>query len=353
MSIFDDVIGHGPVVEFLEGEVARPAAAYLFVGAAGVGKGTVARRFAARLVGGGNDLSEHRALRGSHPDVVLVEPEGRSALTVDQARSTVARSALSPVEADRKVFVFEEAGAMNEQAANALLKTLEEPGGTSVFVLVTDGADDLPATVASRSRSVLFGRVTDDEITGALVARGVEREQAERAATTSGGRPGLALMLATRPDVAEFRRAWLSVPLEVDERPGYAFHLADRLVDAAEPLLEGLAERHSSELAGADIDGREVKAIKERHERERKRAAAALHVGGLEILASWYRDAASAQYGGPVRNRDVAGTDLSQVPAREAVAKAQRVLKTVLDLEANQRPELAFAALFSELGAPG
>lgn len=351
MSVFDDVIGHGPVVEFLDGEVARPAASYLFIGAAGVGKGTVARRFGARLVAGGDDLSEHRAMRGSHPDLVFVEPEGRSALTVDQARATVARSALSPVEADRKVFVFEEAGAMNEQAANALLKTLEEPSGASVFVLVTDSVDDLPATVASRSRSVLFGRVTEVEITDALMARGVDREQAERAATTSGGRPGLALMLATRPEVAEFRRAWLSVPLEVDDRPGYAFHLADRLVDAAEPLLEGLAERQAAEL-GPDLEGRDLKSVKERHERERKRAAAALHVGGLEILASWYRDAASAQYGGPVRNRDVAGTDLSQVPAREAVAKAQRVLKTVLDLEANQRPELAFAALFSELGAP-
>ena len=352
MSVFDDVIGHRAVVELLEGEVARPAASYLFIGAAGVGKGTVARRFAARLVGGGDDLAEHRALRGSHPDVVVVEPEGRSSLTVDQARSTVARSALSPVEAERKVFVFEEAGAMSDQAANALLKTLEEPTGTSVFVLVTDSPDDLPATVASRSRSVLFARVTEEEITEALVARGVDDEQAARAAITSGGRPGLALMLATRPEVAEFRRAWLSVPLEVDDRPGYAFHLADRLVEAADPLLEGLAERQSTELAGAQLEGRELKLMKERHDRERRRAAAALHSGGLEILASWYRDAAAAQFGGPVRNRDVAGTDLSRVPAREAVAKAERVLRTVLDLEANQRPELAFAALFSELGAP-
>ena len=352
MSVFQDVIGHRPVLEFLEGEVASPAPAYLFIGAAGVGKGTVARRFAARLVGGGDELAEHRALRGSHPDVVLVEPEGRSALTVDQARSTVARSALSPVEAERKVFVFEEAGAMNDQAASALLKTLEEPGGTSVFVLVTDGVDDLPATVASRSRSVLFGRVTEDEIATALAGRGVDPDQAERAAATSGGRPGLALMLATRPEVAEFRRAWLSVPLEVDDRPGYAFHLADRLVAAAEPLLEGLVERQAAELTRAEIEGREAKTLKERHERERRRASAALHVGGLEILASWYRDAASAQYGGPVRNGDVAGTDLSRVSARDAVAKAERVLRTVVDLEANQRPELAFAALFSELGAP-
>ncbi len=91
--------------------------------------------------------------------------------------------------------------------------------------------------------------------------------------------------------------------------------------------------------------------MRERHDRERRRASAALHLSGLEILASWYRDAAVASFGGPVRNRDIPGTELAGIGARQAVARALRVLATADSLEANQRPELAFSALFAELGA--
>ena len=352
MTVFSDVIGHRSIIEMLTGDVARPSHAYLFVGPGSVGKATVARRFAAAVLCGDDASCIRRVMNDGHPDLLLVEPDGRTALTVDRARETVARSVLTPVEASRKVFVFEEAGAMNEEAANALLKTLEEPSPTTVFVLVAESVDDLPSTVASRSRTVVFGRVPDDEIAAALARRGVEPDQAERAAAASGGRPGLALMLATKPEVAAFRTAWLSVPKRVTVRPGDAFRLADELVSAADPLLEGLDERQTLELERAEGEGREARTLRERHERERKRAAAALHVGGLEILASWYRDAAAAQFGAPVRNRDLAGTDLAEVSPRDAVAKARRVLDTISALDVNQRPELAFSALFADLGTP-
>jgi len=348
--MFGDVIGHRPVLDMLAADVARPSHAYLFVGPGSVGKATVARRFAARVLCGDDEDGVRRALHGHHPDLVLVEPDGRSSLTVDRARETVARAVLTPVEAARKVFVFEEAGAMNDEAANALLKTLEEPSDTTVFVLVAESEDDLPSTVASRSRTVFFGRVPETEIARALEARGLDADQAERVATASGGRPGLALVLATRPEVAAFRSAWLSVPRRVTPRPGDAYRLAGELVAAVEPLLEGLAERQAEEIAAGDDRGHDLRPIKERHERERRRAAIALHTGGLEILASWYRDAAVAQYGGPVRNRDISGADLAEVAARDAVSKAGRVLDAIDSLDANQRPELAFGALFSDLG---
>jgi DNA polymerase-3 subunit delta' len=246
--------------------------------------------------------------------------------------------------------VFEEAGAMNDEAANALLKTLEEPSATTMFVLVVESLDDLPATVSSRSRTVFFGRVPEAEIARALVEQGIAADQAERVATSSGGRPGIALMLATRPEVAAFRTAWLSVPMRVTPSPGDAYRLAEELVGAVEPLLAGLGDRHALELSQGEDQGHDLRMIKERHERERRRAGAALHTAGLEILASWYRDAAVAQYGGPVRNRDVSGADLAEVSARGAVTKAHRVLDAVDSLDANQRPELAFGALFADLG---
>jgi DNA polymerase-3 subunit delta' len=351
VNLFEDVVGHRSVIELLVSEAERPSQTYLFVGPSGVGKATVARRFAALLLCREEAPCLARVLSGVHPDLILVEPEGATSLTVDQARATVARAVLSPIESGRKVFLFEEAGAMNDEAANTLLKTLEEPSGSTIFILVAESEDQLPATVASRSRTVLFSRVLESEITGALVERGVDQSQADHAAITSGGRPGIALLLATRPEVAAFRAAWLQVPTRVGQDPGTPFRLAAELVDAVDPLLSGLTDRQAIEVGTVDGDGVTGRRLKERHERERKRAAAALHVAGLEILASWYRDAAAAQHGAPVRNRDVSGADLADVSARDAVARARRVLATVESLEANQRPELAFAALMSDLAA--
>jgi DNA polymerase III subunit delta' len=351
VNLFEDLVGHRAVIDLLIDESARPSQTYLFVGPSGVGKATVARRFAALLLCDQEESCASRVLSGVHPDLIVVEPEGATSLTVDQARATVARAVLSPVESGRKVFLFEEAGAMNDEAANTLLKTLEEPSDSTIFILVAESEDQLPATVASRSRTVLFSRVLEREITDALVERGVEESQAEHAAITSGGRPGIALMLATRPEVAAFRTAWLQAPTRIDQEPGTPFRLAAELVDAADPLLQGLIDRQETEVGAMDRDSVSARRLKERHDRERKRAAAALHVAGLEILASWYRDAAAAQHGAPVRNRDVSGADLADVAARDAVQRARRVLATVESLEANQRPELAFAALMSDLAA--
>lgn len=339
MTRFGDVIGHGRVLELLERELELPAAAYLFVGAAGVGKGTVARRFAAALLcpGAHDDAcrSCRRALTGSHPDLTVVEAEGRQSLGVDQARTVVARAVLAPVEAGRKVFLLEEAGTMTEAAANALLKTLEEPTATTIFLLVAESEDELPATVASRCRTVHFGRVDEPELTAALVARGVERDRAATLASVSGGRPGLALALVASPAVAGFRAAWLEVPRRVSDRPGEAFLLAQEILAAVEPVLP-------APMPAIGLG-------KDQAERDQRRARQALLATGLEILASFYTDAASIQLGGPVRNGDIPLADLTRVPPARAVANAERVLEAVVDLAANLRPQLTLADLFVDL----
>ncbi len=349
-DLFTGVIGHHGVTAVLERDVASPAHAYLFVGPLGVGKAAVARRFAAGILCRSDEQCQSRVLRGLHPDLVLVEPDGRSAITVEQARNTVALANLAPVEGTRKVFVLEEGGAMNDEAANALLKTLEEPTASTIFVVVAESEDDLPETVASRCRTVVFGRVPEEEIATGLVDHGVDEERAEQASRISGGRPGLAISLATRADVAAFRNVWLSVPLRLSEHPGDGYRLADEVATAADPLLAALKERQAEEAAVLDREGGLSKAVEQRQARELKRASVALHISGLEILSGFYRDAAAAQLRAPLRNPDIPAPALARLTPRRAVRNAERVLQAIESIEANQRPQLALASMFSDLG---
>lgn len=195
-NAFAGVIGHARVMSLLADEIAAPAHAYYFVGPIGVGKATVARRFAAAILceEGGRHVTDcsscRRVLSGNHPDVTAVEPEGRLALGVDEARSTVALANLAPVEGDRKVILFEDAGAMTDAAANALLKTLEEPSPSTVFLLVSESEDDLPATIASRCRTVQFGRVGETDL--------VDRVGGRRSVDGTSGRGGANIGRASR-----------------------------------------------------------------------------------------------------------------------------------------------------------
>ncbi len=341
---FDGVIGHERVVDLLARELEKPAQAYLLTGPEAVGKATVATRFAAALLcdAGGEHDQECRSCRlvrlQAHPDVTLVEPEGATSLGVDQARAVVSRASLRPVESDRSVFLFPDAGTMTEQAANVLLKTLEEPSTAAVFLLVAESEDDFPATVSSRCRTVRLGRVPDETMTSALVQRGMSPDRASGVAVVSGGRPGLALALMDRPEVYEFRRLWLSIPGRVTPHPGDGQRLASDVLGEITPLVEQSIPNELSQ---------------DRAQRARRRIEQSLLVNGLEILASWYSDAASLQMGGPVKNTDVELASFTDVSPRKAISSAEHILDAVVDIQANLRRELVLANLFAGLGSGG
>lgn len=336
-DLFEDVIGHSNVVQLLDSELPKPGQAYLFTGPQSVGKEHVALRFAAGLLGGETDERARRlALSKSHPDLTILEPEGAASLGVDQAREVVARASMAPIEASRSVFLLPDAGAMTDQAANALLKTLEEPSASVTFLLVSESEDDFPPTVASRCRTIHMGRVPLPEIVSALTDRGVDEEQATGVAIVSGGRPGLALSLMTRPEVAAFRDIWLSVPGRVTPHPGDGQRLASLMLSEIEPLVEDAVPEGLS---------------RDKSQRARRRAESSLLVSGLEILASWYSDSASLQMGGPVRNTDLDLAPFTDVAPRRAVDSAERVLDAVVDIQLNLRRELVLANLFASLGS--
>ncbi len=344
-----DVIGHQDVLANLEAQVATPAHAYLFVGPENVGKSKVASEFAAALVG---DASG-RVTRRGHPDVV-VDPGGGAGLGVDQVRSAVAAAMLRPVEAARKVLIFDGASNMTEAAANALLKTLEEPPPRTVIVLVAQSADDLPSTVASRCRAVRFGRVSSEEIAAALERTGILPERADLVARIAAGCPGLALMLSTSNEVGDFRRSWLGIPARLPDNPGEAFRLTEEMLAARDPLLQGIEAsfRAQAEEMGSST-GRPTGSTAEEKRRRRRSAGLALLSSGLDMLASWYIDSVSVQLGGPTRNPDVPVADLLRVPARQAARSADLVIEAGFQLRRNQRPGLVLPWLFNRLAEGG
>ena len=336
-SLFEDVIGHDGVIALLETELDQPAQAYLFTGPGSIGKATVALRFAAGLLGGAADERSRRlALAGTHPDLKVLEPEGATSLGVEQARQVVSRASMTPVEASRTVFLLPDAGSMTDQAANALLKTLEEPLASVVFLLVAESEEDFPPTVASRCRTIHMGRVPTEEVVTALEDRGLSEREAEGVAVVAGGRPGLALSLMSQPEVARFREMWLEIPGRVTPHPGDGQRLASVLLDELKPLVE--------ESVPEDLS-------KDKAQRARRRVEMSLLVSGLEILASWYADSASLQLGGPIRNSDVELASLTDVSPRKAVTSAEKVLDAVVDIQSNLRRELVLANLFSSLGS--
>ena len=243
---------------------------------------------------------------------------------------------MSPVEAQRTVFLFPDAGTMTESAANSLLKTLEEPTSSVVFLLAAESEDDFPPTVASRCRTVHMGRVPQDEIVSALVEQGLSADEANGVAVVSGGRPGLALSLMSQPEVAEFRELWLSIPGKVTPHPGDGQRLASVVLEELGPLVE--------DSISEDLN-------KDQAQRARRRIEMSLLITGLEILASWYTDSASLQMGGPVRNGDVELATLTDVAPRKAVHSAESVMDAVVDIQLNLRREMVLANLFAELGS--
>lgn len=347
--MYSGVIGHDRVTGVLERELRQPNHAYLLVGPAGVGKATVAKKFAASLLcpTSGVHLGECRSCRridsGNHPDLAVIEPDGAS-LGVDQIRGAVMSSNMAPIEGDRKVFLIDEAGRMTEGAANALLKTLEEPSSSTIFILVAESEEEFPPTVASRCRVIQFSRVPLAQLVQGIVDTGISLNDAEEAARIAGGRPGMALVIGTGSSLSAFRRFWLDLPQKISSEPGIGFHLANLAVDATNPLVEAIEYRHARQ--GAD-----TKAEKERQQREVKRARQDLLVNGLEILAGFYADAVAAQFGGVVRNPDLDPMDFVVVTKSQATRNAELALDAGLALRRNQRPALVLANLMVKLAS--
>jgi DNA polymerase-3 subunit delta' len=248
---FRDVIGQARAIRFLHRALVtgRIAHAYLFSGPAGVGKRAAALAFAQALNCKVRDAEcddacgDCRVCRnianGRHPDVQIIEPDGAT-IKIEQIRTLEADAALVPYEAQWKVFILDGAERMTEQAANALLKTLEEPAKDTVFILLTSTVSALLPTIVSRCQSVTFSPLPHGQIEALLREKGMEASQARLIASLSRG----SIERAFSPEVASLP-AMRDLLLEgvgrgLQDGPAALVELAEKLAKHREKLQQQL-----------------------------------------------------------------------------------------------------------------
>jgi DNA polymerase-3 subunit delta' len=302
--VFADVVGQDRAVETLRRAAERPVHAYLLVGPRGSGIEDAARELAGMLIGVADDeRGRGLVLRGVHPDVVEFEPGGASYRVKDDIRERVLpEAARSPIEGDRKVLVLFEAerlrGNQNE-SANAMLKTLEEPPARTVVILVTSAPDDLLPTIRSRCQRIDFAPVSDAALVGVLEREGVASDVAATAAVLGGGQ--LARARALAGPLRELRAAFSAAPGRVDGHGATALALAEELDGTVTTAAETVAQRHLRELAEFDAEmerfgysdrdaQRLRRRIEARHQREARRTRIDLLIEGVTAIESVYRD---------------------------------------------------------------
>src|SRR5439155_12410100 len=207
-----------------------PAHAYLLHGPPGVGKRELALLFAAELLG------EHaRVERRTHPDLYVLEPVGDQ-IRIDEIRELRRDLHMRPFEASRRVYLIFGADTMNEDAADALLKDLEEPPAYAVIVLVANDIGPLPETIRSRCQAVPFRRLSERAVREAIRAEVPELPDTEvtTLSRVAGGRLDRVARLLD-PAAAKRREALLGVARSVYLDP--AFDAGD----GAQALLAGIA----------------------------------------------------------------------------------------------------------------
>ncbi len=214
MKSFETFPEQDEAKRLLAAALAEPAHAYLLHGPPGVGKRRAALAFAGELLG-----DPDRVGRRAHPDLYVLEPLGEQ-IRIDPIRELRRDLHMRPFEADRRAYLILGAHLMNEDAADALLKDLEEPPPYATILLVADELGPLPETIRSRCQLVPFSRLTRGAVKSHLASRGLTGEELEIATRVAAGRLDRADRLRDE-DAKERRRAVLDLARSVYADPAF------------------------------------------------------------------------------------------------------------------------------------
>jgi DNA polymerase-3 subunit delta' len=248
-----------------------------------VGKRRAALGFAGELLG-----EEGRVERRAHPDLYVLEPLGDQ-IRIDAVRELRHDLHMRPFEAERRVYLIFGAHSLNDEAADALLKDLEEPPPYAVIVLVADDLGPLPETIRSRCQLVPFRRLSERTVRDEVAARapGLSEEEQRALARVAGGRLDRVERMLD-PQAARRREALLEVARAVYADPGFEpAEAAGVLMGIAADRAAEAKERALEDNEQLDLPPREAEQRVRRAARGAEREELLLC---LEELAAWYRD---------------------------------------------------------------
>jgi DNA polymerase-3 subunit delta' len=306
-----DVVGQPDAVARLRASVANPVHAYLFVGPAGSGKRAAVRAFAAELFAAGEDdpdaadRQRRLALAEHHPDLVLVDPEGgifRGGEGDTEATDVIREAYRSPTDASLRVVVPVDFHTANLTAIGALLKTIEEPPGRSIIVILADVVPEEQTTIESRCVRIDFHAVSDDVLRDALVAEGVAPDRAAEVATLAAGDLARARILATDERLHLRLSAWRDAPQRLDGTGARATDTVDEIRAMIDDALAPLVAQQQAEAVALDEEAERYgqrggagrrRALETRHKRIARKFRTDELRAGLATLARVYREEAA------------------------------------------------------------
>ena len=356
--------------------------AWLITGPPGSGRSVAAQCFAAALQcnsagvpGCGECRSCTTTMAGTHGDVRRIVPEGLS-IGVDEMRAIVQTASRRPTTGRWQIVVIEDADRLTEGAANALLKVVEEPPPSTVFLLCAPSVDpeDIAITLRSRCRHVALVTPSTESIARVLIdADGLPADQASWAASVSGGHVGRARRLATDGDARERRKQALALARDA-VTPARAYAAAEELVAVAEAEAKALTgdrnEAEAEELRtalGAGGTGKGIAgtmrgaagAIKDLEKRQKSRQTRASRDAldrALIDLATYFRDAllVSTGAGEVTLNHPDLAERVSALAAHAPPDRLLRCIEAVLEcrdaLAVNVKPKFAVDAMVATVG---
>jgi DNA polymerase-3 subunit delta' len=248
MTLWDELVGQDSAVSLMKAAATPDSSAmthaWLITGPPGSGRSTLAHAFAAELVGAGSTESTWRqVVSGAHPDVSILSTN-KVTITIEEVRALVAFSYFSPSQSSYRVVIIEDADRMTDRTSNVLLKALEEPPPTTVWILCAPSRADVLPTIRSRMRSVVLQVPRAADVAALIAAReGVDQELALMAATEAQSHIGMATRLATDDAARARRQASLDLVLSV-QSVSSAVGVAAQILDIAHQDADALGERN-------------------------------------------------------------------------------------------------------------
>lgn len=363
-DVFEGIYGQQRVRDFLRATIAsgRVSHAYLFTGQAGSNKTQAAYAFAQAIVcpkGGCGECEEcKRAKRRKHPDVHYLAPEGASGYLVEQIRDLVADAGLSPIRAQRKVYILDRVDRLGVHAANAFLKTLEEPPDDVVMILLGRTRDAVLPTIVSRCQVVPFRQIPAKEAVGILVQNtGVAPEMAAAAVQACGGSVSRAAEFVRSSERMAFRKRVLEImgllaqadDLDVIDYARELTKLSDAPLDEARKELQRELDANADFLAASAL-----RRLEQRNKNVLNMRARRYLGQTTAIIRSWLRDVLMIASGTPqlVVNVD-ADTALQAAAARADAGRVCRALQAADEadeaLAYNVSPETCMDVLLFDI----